>query len=173
MIGKFRRCVSDEDYAQFALYFIRHRKEFHSQFSLNDTLVHILETIQNSRIILVEDHLDNMIGWVHYHYYNADYQDDSTGEIAFVNSVIIAEQFRSSRIFLQGFRYLVNQIAEESQAIKLFQFCALEENAYLNRLYAKFAQPIGKREGYNGIENIFSTEFQLLLSYLNRANMSN
>lgn len=173
MLGKFRMCTSDADYAKFTLYFIRHRREFHPFFTLYDTLSHIFVTLPHARIILVEDLNDNVIGWGHYQYYSADYQDDPQGEIVLVNSVILDQKFRSSRLFIHGFRHLANQIAEENPSIKLFQFSAREDHPYLNRLYSKFAQPIGKREGYNGTENIYSTEFERLLFYLNHPNTRN
>ncbi|MDR7317507.1 GNAT family N-acetyltransferase [Brevibacillus nitrificans] len=170
MLGKFRKCTSDEDYAKFTLYFIRHRREFHPFFTLYDTLSHIFETLPHARIILVEDLKDNIIGWGHYQYDNTDYQDEPQGEIVLVNSVILDQKFRSSRLFIHGFRYLANQIAEENPSVKLFQFSAREDHPYLNRLYSKFAKSIGKRKGYVGTENIYSTEFDSLLSYLNRVN---
>lgn len=173
MLGKFRRCETDEDFAKFTLFFIRHRREFHPHFYLNTTLQHIMETIQHARIILIEDLQDNVIGWAHYHYYSDDYQSDPNGTIAFVDSIIISADYRSSRLFFQGFRHFVHHISCENAAVQSFQFCALEDNVYLNRLYSKFARPIGKREGYNGLENVFSTEFGKLLTYLNRSNTTN
>lgn len=173
MLGKFRRCESDEDYARFTLYFIRHRKQFHAHFTLYDTLSHILRTIKHSRIILIEDLMGNVVGWGQYYYYTAEYEEHPSGEIAFVDSVILDDSFRSSRLFYQGFRYLANQIAEENPSVKLFEFCVLEDHAYLNRLYAKFATPTGKRDGHTGTVTIYSTEFDRLFAYLNRRNMTN
>lgn len=168
MRAYFRRCESDQDYAQFTLYFIRHRADFNPEFSLQDTLTHVLESLHDSHIVLVEDDLGTVVGWIHYRYVTADHQTTPEGEIVFVNSVIVAEKYRSSRTFIRGFRHLVKQIAEENKSVKQFQFYAQSNNVYLNRLYAKFADVIGEREGYFGTENIYSTNFDQLYQYLMR-----
>ncbi|NME98733.1 GNAT family N-acetyltransferase [Aneurinibacillus aneurinilyticus] len=168
MLAHYRRCESDENYAQFTLFFIRHRTDFNSRFSLYDTLIHVLESIHDSHIILVEDAMNKMIGWCHYRYVTADYQPDPEGEIAFVNSIIVAKEYRSSRLFIQGFRHIVNQITEENSCVKHLQFYAQSDNAYLNRLYSKFASIIGEHEGYHGTENIYSADLDRLLRYLKK-----
>ncbi|WP_282937509.1 GNAT family N-acetyltransferase [Paenibacillus sp. RC67] len=168
MLAHFRQCESDEDLARFTLYFIQNRKDFTSAFTLYDTVDHVLQFVQQSHIILIEDDDGTLIGWGHYRYMDKDHGANPNGEIAFVDSVIVKESYRSSRIFIQGFRYLANQMAEENPEVKLFQFHALSENLYLNRLYSKFAQVIATHEGYHGTENIYSTEFSQLLHYLNR-----
>ncbi|QJD85615.1 GNAT family N-acetyltransferase [Cohnella herbarum] len=167
MLAHYRNCQSDEDYAQFTLYFIRNRKDFNRQFSLADALVHVLESIPNSCIILITDKIGAMIGWGHYRYLNSENEFDPAGEIVFVNSVIVHPSYRGGRLFIQGFRYMVQQIVSENGAVKYFQFCAQIDNLYLNRLYAKFSRVIGQREGYYGIENVYSADIGQLLQYLN------
>lgn len=169
MQAHYRLCQSDEDYAQFTLFFIRHRKDFSHQFSLADALMHTLLTIDISRILLILDEMNQTIGWMHYRYVAADYEPHPTGEIAFVDSVIMTEEYRSSRLFVRGFRHLVHHIAIENPLVSKFQFYTLQDHSYLNRLYAKFASIIGQREGYHGIENIFSANFPILLQYLNNS----
>ncbi|MNK32227.1 hypothetical protein D3C87_506840 [compost metagenome] len=166
MLAHYRNCQNDEDYAQFTLYFIRNRKDFNRQFSLSDALVHVLESIPNSRIILITDKTGTMIGWGHYRYLNTENEFDPEGEIVFVNSVIVHPSYRSSRVFIQGFRYLVQQIVAENCNTKYLQFCTQIDNTYLNRLYAKFSRVIGQREGYHGVENVYSSDFGQLLQYL-------
>ncbi|MFT9849464.1 GNAT family N-acetyltransferase [Aneurinibacillus sp. REN35] len=168
MSAQLRRCVSDEDYAQFTLFFIRHRTDFDRRFSLSDTIFHILESIHDSHIVLIEDTNSNMIGWGHYKYVTPDYQPDPQGEIAFINSVIITKEYRSSRLFFHGFGELVGQIAEENSHVKQLHFYAQIENAYLNRLYSKFASVIGQHEGYHGTENIYAADFKKLVHYLRK-----
>ncbi|USG63290.1 GNAT family N-acetyltransferase [Brevibacillus ruminantium] len=167
MHATFRSCQSDEDYAKFANYFIRNRKDFHHQFSLSDTLEHILMTSPDSQIILIEDREQKVIGWAHYEYTTNDDEIEAAHETVFVHSVILDKEYRSSWTFIKGFRYMVNQIAEQNRHIGQFQFSALESNVYLNRLYAKFAERTGALEGEYGREFIYSTDFARLYSYLN------
>jgi len=167
MTAHFRRCLTEDDYVQFTRFFIENRLDFSATFTLNNTLLHILQTIRDSQIILVVDERDKAVGWAHYQYFTAAYQLDPHGELAFINSTILAKEYRrSGRLFLNGFRYLAKQIGEENPHVNQVQFCAQSENAYLNRLYAKFANVIGQREGDHGLENIYASEYNQLLSYL-------
>lgn len=170
MRATFRNCVSAEDYAQFTLYFIRNRQDFSVEFTLCDTLFHIIDSIDQSQIILIFDPMNTVIGWGHYRYVNTQNQHDPAGEIVFVESVIVSKEYRSTRLFVTGLCYLVNQIARENTHVRLLQFRAQEQNVYLNRLYSKFAQISGQHEGNYGMENLYSSEFQRLQSYLNRVN---
>ncbi|WP_134683675.1 GNAT family N-acetyltransferase [Brevibacillus migulae] len=167
MSAHFRPCLTDDDYVQFTRFFIENRLDFSQSFSLNDTLLHILQTLQDSRIILVVSNQDQVVGWGHYQYLGADEEPDSQGEIAFINSVILAKAYRRhSLLFLRGLRYLTKQIYKENPAVKQVRFHALSENAYLNRLYAKFTRVIGEREGDHGHEHIYATSLEELMAYL-------
>ncbi|WP_028552093.1 hypothetical protein [Paenibacillus sp. UNC451MF] len=168
MLVRFRRCEGDEDLARFTLYFIQNRKDFSNDFTLNDTIIHVLEYVRDSHIIMIEDDRQHMIGWGHYCYVDENNEKKPDGEIAFVYSVILKEACRSSRIFWQGFHHMVNQIAEENSNVRHFRFHARQNNTYLNRLYSKFARIIGSREGEYGVDNVYSTEISELLRYLNR-----
>ncbi|WEK54720.1 MAG: GNAT family N-acetyltransferase [Candidatus Cohnella colombiensis] len=166
MRAHFRVCQSDADLAQYALFFIRHQKEFNHQFSLANSLIHILRTVQHSHYILVLDDSDQVVGWGHYRFLNAEQQHDPHGELAFLDSTILLPAYRGGRTFLQGFRFLVNQISAQNPHVRTVQFHALADNDYLNRLYHKFAHRIGQSEGYHGVENVYETDFQSLMQYL-------
>ncbi|GIP33419.1 GNAT family N-acetyltransferase [Paenibacillus sp. J2TS4] len=166
MYSYMKRCESDEDFAQFTLFLIRHSTEFHSRFSFAEALEHFLGIINNCRILLAMDRHNQLIGWVNYWYATADYEFDPHGELAFIDSVIINKEYRSGRVFLKGFQDMICLIAEENRQVKTVQFHALADNAYLNRLYSKFAHIVGSSEGYFGSENVYSTDFDQLLQYL-------
>lgn len=166
MLARFRSCTTDADLAQFTLAFIRQRSDFNSLFRLVDVLALMLESLPDSRVILVEDEADRTIGWIHYQYLNAELLPDPRGGVAFINSVIIAEPYRSSRTFFHGFRHLAARIRAENSEVKEVRFFAQIDNAYLNRLYAKFARIVEQRDGYHGPEHVYATDFSKLLSYL-------
>ncbi|WP_400164410.1 GNAT family N-acetyltransferase [Brevibacillus sp. TJ4] len=166
MLPRFRSCTTDADLAQFTLAFIRQRSDFNSLFRLVDVLAMMLETLPDSLVILLEDEAGRTIGWIHYQYLNEELLPDPRGEVAFINSVILAEPYRSSRTFFHGFRRLAAHIREENSAVKEVRFFAQTENAYLNRLYAKFASIVEHRDGYHGPEHVYATDFSRLLSYL-------
>lgn len=162
----FRNCIRDEDYVQFTLFFIRNRQSFDSQFTLGDAIYHILDTIDRAKILLILDKAEQLVGWGHYQYATPDQEPDNKGEIVFINSVMLLPEMRGSRVFIQGFRCLVQQIIEENPHVKQFQFYAQSENLYLNRLYSKFADVIGEREGLYGSEHIYSAAIPQLTHYL-------
>ncbi|OXM85705.1 hypothetical protein [Paenibacillus rigui] len=166
MLFQYHLCKTDDDFVQYTLFFVRYRSEFSRRFSLSDALMHALETIQTSHIMLLSLPTGEVIGWAQYRYFSEGYEPDPNGDIVFVDSAITLEPYRSTRLFIQGFRVLAAHIAQENPLVRTFQFCALADNAYLKRLYSKFADIIGQREGYHGTEDLFSTDFPKLLQYL-------
>ncbi|WP_068775877.1 hypothetical protein [Paenibacillus sp. FJAT-26967] len=168
MRAQYRICETDEDLAQFTLFFIRNRHDFSVHFTLYDAIVHTLETIRASRIMLVLDPSGLTIGWGYYRYLDRNNEHHPQGEIAFIDSVIISKAYRGSRVFMEGFHRLVQVMVEENTQVKVIQFCALADHPYLNKLYSKFADHTGEREGYYGQENIYSAEINRLKNYLNQ-----
>lgn len=164
----YRVCRTEEDFVQFTLFFIRHRKDFSANYSLADVLMHTLETIPTSHIFLTLDGNNKIVAWGVYRYTDADYEPHPEGEIVFVDSAVIAEQHRSSRLFLNGLLHMVRHIAEENDNVRTFQFFALQDHAYLTRLYSKFATIVGQREGSHGMENIFSSNLHNILNYVDK-----
>ena len=166
---RFRWCRSDEDYARFTVFYIRNRHLFHEHFSLVESLCHILQTITDTEIMLIEDEQEGIVGWGHYGTVDCGYEPDPEGSILFMHSIIVAPESRSHRLFWHGFRALVSQVAEDQPQVREFRFLALRDNAYLNRLYSKFARVTGQREGMHGDENIYVTGFEELKRYLRLA----
>lgn len=165
MYSHLRRCESDEDYAQFTLFFLRHRADFNPTFTLADALHHIVGTIDSTHILLVINTQNQVMGWSYYRFIDADGNPDAEGETVFVDSIIIAEELRRSRTFYQGFRDMVQQVARENSHVQSMQFHAETDNAYLNRLYSKFASVIDQTEGFFSSENIYAADFNELYRY--------
>lgn len=170
MYAYLKHCESDKDYAQFTLFFIRNRTDFHSKLSVQDVLQRVLENIENSQILLAYDSTQSPIAWVQY-WYTDEEQGLSSDEVnLFIDSLFIEKKNRSTRTFFKLFSELFNQIAEENKQIKDVRFCALANNKYVNRLYSKFATIVGERESYLGTDNIYSANFKQLLHFANRRN---
>ena len=170
MYAYLKHCESDKEYAQFTLFFIRNRTDFHSELSVRDVLHRILENIEHSHILLAYDSTQSPIAWVQYWYTDEEQEPSSDEENLFIDSLFIDKKNRSTRTFFKLFSELFNQIAEENKQIKDVRFCALANNKYVNRLYSKFATIIGQRESYRGTDNIYSTDFKQLLHSANRKN---
>ncbi|MNW43706.1 hypothetical protein D3C74_209170 [compost metagenome] len=150
-------CVRDEDYARFTRFYAARCGQFYNEYSLLDALLHLVNTLSATHILLFDDDKGQLIGFIQY-----QIEDDT----AFLDSAILSEQYRSSRIFYEGFRDLARHIIEEHKDIQTVRFHALADNLYLTRLYSKFADKIGVRNGAIGLENIFVVKMEQLLKYL-------
>lgn len=157
---------SGENLAAFSLYFIRHRKAFSRNFTLEKALLHLLETLSVSELLLLRDEQRAIVGYASFRCQQLDGQPDPQGKVAFVDSVVLEEDHRSSRVFVRSFREMVRYMLENYRGVQLFQFHALADQPYLNRLYGKFAEITGQAEGIHGPENIYTVDIDKLYSYL-------
>ncbi|MGO4548407.1 GNAT family N-acetyltransferase [Paenibacillus sp. 2TAB23] len=173
MSAQFHVCQNDADRAEFVRYFIKNRNEFNRQFTLADTLLHILQSLHQSRIMLIKNGQGHTVGWMFFKYVDRHYETNPQGEIVFIDSAIMNASYRGGRLFFRGFRLMANYIQIDNPNVKQFEFRALESDAYLNKLYGKFASVIGQSEGNYGLENIFSTDFTQLLRLLNQSKNDN
>lgn len=83
---------------------------------------------------------------------------------------IIDKNRRGTRLFLKGMQYMIGHISENHPEVEVVRLCALSDNPYLCRLYAKFAGFEGTREGSVGQESVFSGEIRQIRYILNRLN---
>ncbi|WP_020619974.1 hypothetical protein [Paenibacillus daejeonensis] len=168
MSVQFTWCRSDADYARFVLYYIRNRHLFSEQLNLLESLFYVLDSIQRTRILLIQSG-ETLIGWGQFGYVNEAYEPDPEGPILFMQSTAVAPDHRSPMLFFLGFREMIGSVIAETPHVREFHFFALRDHTYLNRLYSKFAQIIGQREGMHGEENIYATGMDELKRYLRLA----
>ncbi|WP_169085701.1 GNAT family N-acetyltransferase [Paenibacillus sp. PL91] len=159
-------CRTDADFARYALFFIKNRQDFRNNITLADALINIMHTLPESSIMLILDSNNQTIGWGNFRYVSSDYEPNPNGEIAFVDSVIIEEKYRSSKLFLDGFHRLIQHIANDNQRVQWMEFNVLASHRYLNRLYSKFALKIGEYDGAYERENRYRGNFQEIKKYL-------
>ncbi|RIX51544.1 GNAT family N-acetyltransferase [Paenibacillus nanensis] len=152
-------CDLDKDYARFARFFIAHCNQFHPKYNLYDAIAHIITSVPGSRLMLFDDERGELAGYVHYRY-------DESGTTVFIDSTILISAYRSSRVFYRGFCEVIRQVMLESGGVRVVRFHALGDQAYLNRLYGKFAKRIGELESERGQEVVYETDFEALLGYL-------
>ncbi|RJE86189.1 hypothetical protein D3P07_19110 [Paenibacillus sp. 1011MAR3C5] len=157
--AEIKLCERDSDYARFAGFYIVHRRQFRRNYTIDSASAHILMTLPSCHILLVENGTGDLIGFTQY-YYEAD------TDTAFIESAILLEEYRSSRVFFEGFRDMVRFVCRDYPSVRRFRFHVLAENRYLNRLYRKFADPAGERESYDEPELIYISELYRLKAYL-------
>ncbi|WP_053372882.1 hypothetical protein [Paenibacillus sp. FJAT-27812] len=166
MLAQHLICRTDADFARYALFFIKNRHDFRNHITLPDALINILHTLPESSIMLTLDSSNKPIGWVNFRYVTTGYEHDPNGEIAFVDSVIVDEKYRSSRLFLDGFYHLAQHIANDNPQVLWMEFNVLASHSYLNRLYAKFATKVSEQEGAHEREYRYRGNFQEVKTYL-------
>ncbi|MDT9720080.1 hypothetical protein QVE09_14280 [Paenibacillus sp. ClWae2A] len=151
--------LKDEDYARFARFYLTNSDEFDEQYMLHDALLHLISTVQQAHLLLFDDEQGQLSAFIQYRYT----KDRNT---AFIDSAILAEKYRSSRVFFAGLRDVVLWICEENCDIQTLQFHAVAENRYINRLYSKFAKRTDVQVRNGRTEHVYTAELDTLLAYL-------
>lgn len=164
---------TDEQKAQFSAFFVRYREHFSRDMLLDEALLHLLNYLEQSSIILTYNERDQVIGALNY-WRTADetgedeFAYDADGRLVYLSSALIAPEERSSRVFMHGFRDWINEMHKQAPELHTVIFTARADMAYINQLYRKFARHCGHREGLHGMENIYKANFTELHHFLNR-----
>lgn len=158
MKAHYNVCQTDAELARYASFFIRNRTELSKDCTLQVVLMHMLDSLPASKVILIKDDEGHVIGWGQFEYRAPD--------TIYVDSVIIEKKHRSTRVFLDGFRYLARHILEQYPQAGQLTFRALSGNAYVNRLYSKFAVKTEELDGTIERETYYKADLRELLFYL-------
>ncbi|WP_052310088.1 hypothetical protein [Paenibacillus senegalensis] len=140
-------------------------KELNEDYMLDEALLHLIQTLPDTLIMLVENDLGELIAFIQYQYGK---QPDSGEMLLTIETAILASDYRKSRVFYEGFRSILQHILEENPEVKQVQFYALADHRYLNRLYSKFAKRSGVRQSSqrNIEENRYIQDIGQLMKYL-------
>lgn len=163
-----KRCATDDDYAKASLFMLQNKTELHPGLSTVDIITLLYYYMTAGSLIMVMDADEHMLAVGAYYMGTPEQEFVDKQRVVLVDNVIVARSYRSTRVFIRGFRYLLSQIIEDNQEVQEFRFVALSENTYLQKLYPKFASFIGSREGTIGTEDIYSVEIHKLRTFLDR-----
>lgn len=152
-------CASDSDWAKFARFYLKGSGDFHRDYTIHEAAAHIWTTCLHSKAILLQNEAEEVIGTLQY-----IYEEDT--ETAFIDSAILHSRYRSSPVFLKGFRAVIGQICRDHPGVESFRFLALESNRYLNRLYGKFAERTGVQDEDGDCRNVYEVKANSLRAYL-------
>lgn len=161
-----KRCANDEDYAQVSLFMLKNRRDWHPSFTTVDVVTLVYSYITIGALILVMNTRGETVAFGAYYRGTPelDYQDEQ--KVVFVDSVIVAREYRSTRVFVRGFQYMLSQMVADNPVVDEFHFVALSENQYLKSLYSKFANYSHSREGSVGMEDVYIVEVSILKAFL-------
>jgi len=161
------RCESDEALAAVSLFAIENRRELHPSFGTLDMVSLLCSHITQGHVIYISDDDNRVLGMMTYYHGTPEKQFEDN-DVAFVNFAIMDRAYRGSRLFAKGLYYMVELIAEAHPDVKELRFNALSENAYLCRLYAKFAAASFTQDSPLGEETVFCAKIHQLRATLSR-----
>ncbi|MEK5257424.1 hypothetical protein [Paenibacillus sp. FSL E2-0201] len=160
-----KRCENDADYAKASLFILNNRRDLHPGFTTVDMIALIYSYLSEGQILNIMDINGQVIAIAAYYQGTPDLHFEDK-HVAYVDNVILDRAHRNTRVFIRGFNGLIEQIIQDHPETEEFRFAALNDNAYLQKLYSKFAKLSYTREGELGKENIYSTEISSIRALL-------
>ncbi|MFD0676484.1 MULTISPECIES: hypothetical protein [unclassified Paenibacillus] len=171
MATHFKRCVSDEDLANFSIFFLDFKRDLHPAFSAIDvvSVLQLYLSRPQAYLLQMTDDNNRVIG-VSAYYHGTEEQDFKDKEVAFVDLAIFDRAYRGTLLFMKGFRYLVNLIVEDHPEVRELRLAALAENDYICKLYSKLTETNYTREGIAGEEKVFCVKINKLMTIFKKFN---
>lgn len=159
------KCKTEEDYEKFAIFFLQNRNMFDDMYPILETLGSLSIMIEETNLLLFYNTQQEVIAAASY---TLGLREDhfKNKEIVFIDCALLKKEYQNSRSFVNGFSQMLKHILEEHKEVKEVQFYAYRHHEYIHRLYKKFANIIGDSEGYFGMQDIFSVEFEKLMQFL-------
>ncbi|MGG1552548.1 hypothetical protein [Paenibacillus ferrarius] len=163
----FSFCETDEDFAQFGLFFLAHRRDLHPSYATIYAVTALYSYIADGRILQAKLADGSIAGAVAYFHGTPeqDYQDRQT---VLLDLAIADRSLRGSRLFLSGLAELAEHLAAHHPEVEEVHIVTLAENAYLRRLYGKFAQAGPEIEGVLGREVRYQVKISELRGFLSK-----
>lgn len=165
MSTHFKHCVTDDDYAKVGLFFLQHKQDLHSAFTTLDMVSLLYSYLTDGHLFQALDADQRVIGASAYYHGTAE-QEFQDKDIALIDIVIVDPAYRGTRLFLNGFRCMVNDIAVAHPEVEEIRIAALADNEYVCRLYAKLTESRYEREGNLGKEIVFCVKINRIKTIL-------
>lgn len=161
-------CATDDEFAQASLFLLQHFRDVHPSYSTLETATLIYMYITEGHLVLARDG-ENAVGACAYYHGTRDngYEDK---EVVLIDVALSDRTYRGSRLFLQGLSFMIGAIAKRHPEAKEIRLVAQSDNRYLNRLYSKFVEPSGVRDGRWGEETIYAGRIDKIRSVVDKWN---
>ncbi|QMV39770.1 hypothetical protein [Cohnella cholangitidis] len=167
MAIRFGRCTDDNDYARVALFMVERRRDLHPSLCTIDMVTMLYAYMTEGQLHYSEDENGRIVGAGAY-YLGTPEEEFRDRSFALLDVTIVDKARRGTRLFLKGLQYMINHIADSHPEIETVRLCALSDNTYLCKLYAKFARFEGTKDGKVGQESVFSGQIHHIRYILNR-----
>ncbi|MDF2661184.1 MAG: hypothetical protein K0Q94_3975 [Paenibacillus sp.] len=166
MSAHFQHCVADDDYAKIGLFLLQNKQDVHPSFTTLDAISLLYSYLTDGHLYLALDTDQRVIAASAYYHGTAEQEFQDTN-IALIDIVIVDPAYRGTRLFLNGFRRMVHDIAAAHPEVEEIRLAALAENEYLCRLYARLTESRYEREGNLGKEIVFCVKINRIKAILN------
>ncbi|MEK8127618.1 hypothetical protein WMW72_06775 [Paenibacillus filicis] len=165
----FVRCESDDDFAKASSFMLQHRFDLDPAMTTLDAVALMYTYITEGHLIQVLDGEGRVIA-IGAYYYGSRGQAAQDEETALIDMALVDWNHRGTRLFLKGLTFMIGQIIEHHPKVQEVRVVAQAKNAYTCRLYGKFLEQAGTREGSSGQEMLFCGKVNNLTSILKKWN---
>lgn len=163
----FKHCVTDDDYAGISLFLLERKFDLHQSFTTLQMVTLLYSYITQGYLhqgALPDGRIIVGGGC----YIGTPANDFADRNVALIDSVILDKAYRGTRYFFASLQYIIDWIRKTHPEVEEVRLAALSENAYLCRLYAKFASFAYKQEGSVGEETVFAENIDRMGDILSR-----
>ncbi|MBB6635260.1 hypothetical protein [Cohnella thailandensis] len=154
MAIRYSLCVTDDDFARASLFILDNRRDLHPAYDVLSTVSMLYQSIAEGHLVKAENEAGQLIGLS---IYQLRKRMDEKGErtVAFAGIAAADRNYRGSRIFVGGLKYMTSTIKEKHPEAAEFELAAFSDNRYLCELYSKFARKVGTEEHELGEMSIY------------------
>ncbi|MEI7024080.1 hypothetical protein [Paenibacillus sp. y28] len=165
----FKPCTSDEDFANFSLFFLENKHDLHPSLSVLDGVTLIYSYLTEGYLCQIADENGRVRG-ISAYYHGTRENEFLDKDVVYFDMAILDQSLRRSRVFMKSFSSMVFHIAETHPEVQELRLAALSDNAYLCGMYAKLTRSSYKREGAIGEETVFCVKINEICSMLKKYN---
>ncbi|MEK3883307.1 hypothetical protein [Paenibacillus sp. PL2-23] len=160
-------CETDNELAMAGVFFLKNRRDLHPSFMTMNVVELLYTYATQGKIVIVLDEAGLIVGLSAF-YIGTPEENFQNQDTALIDLAIGDRSYRGSRMFVKGLQFVVQSIVEQNPQVKELRLVAYSSNAYLCRLYAKFMNKGGQREGQLGQETVFFTSIAQIKTILGK-----
>lgn len=145
-------CSNEEEFEQFARFFLENRGEFMHPYSVKASVHYISNSIKYGRILLALNDRKEAIGFLVFSLGTPEngYEDS---HVIYISFLLIRKDYRKSKLFLHGLKRLLDAVGQNE--VKEIRFMANTNDDYLRKLYGKFARVVAQKNSDSYVEDIY------------------
>lgn len=165
----FKRCETEDEQARVSLFVLERRRDIDRAFETLNAVTMLYGYLTQGEVHYGADEDGRVVGALGL-YLGTPESDFTDRHVAYVDMIVLDPARAGTRTFLNFLSWMAAYMRETHPETTHATFVAQTGNAYLCRLYAKLASPIGTRDDANGQVTIFSAEISRIGDILSQYN---